>query len=187
MPYIKVIKHAEAEGELKEIYDHLLETRGKLAEVHKIQSLNPKSIMNHMDLYMTIMFGKSPLKRYQREMIAVVVSAANQCEYCQVHHGAALNHFWRDQAKVEQLWADHRSVALSDVDRLLCAYAHALSVQPGQIQESDFVQPLKKLGIEDRAILDASLVVAYFNFVNRLVLGLGVHLESDRGEGYHYD
>ena len=101
MPYIEVIEHAQAEGKLKEVYDHLLETRGKLAEVHKIQSLNPESIMNHMDLYMTIMFGQSPLKRYQREMIAVVVSAVNDCEYCQTHHGAALNHFWKDEAKVQ--------------------------------------------------------------------------------------
>ncbi|MBO3700451.1 peroxidase-related enzyme [Roseivirga sp. E12] len=187
MAFIKVIEHQEAEGELKEVYDHLLETRGKLAEVHKIQSLNPRSIMNHMDLYMTIMFGKSPLKRYQREMIAVVVSAANDCEYCQVHHGAALNHFWKNEEKVNQLWHDYKSVELSEVDAILCGYAFNLTVNPGRVKEEDFVGPLKALGLEERAILDASLVVAYFNFVNRLVLGLGVALEEDRGEGYKYD
>ena len=63
MAYINVIEHEQAEGELKGIYDNLVKTRGKLAEVHKIQSLNLESIVNHMDLYMTIMFGKSPLKR----------------------------------------------------------------------------------------------------------------------------
>lgn len=55
MPHIKVIEYHEAEGELKEIYDNLVKSRGKLAEVHKIQSLNPKSIVNHMDFYLTIM------------------------------------------------------------------------------------------------------------------------------------
>lgn len=187
MAFIKVIEHSEAEGELKEVYDHLLETRGKLAEVHKVQSLNPKSIMNHMDLYMTIMFGKSPLKRYQREMIAVVVSAANNCEYCQVHHGAALNHFWKNEDKVAQLWHDYKSVELSEIDALLCGYAFKLTASPGDVKESDYLAPLKKLGLEERAILDASLVIAYFNFVNRLVLGLGVALEEDKGEGYKYD
>ncbi len=187
MAFIKVIEHAEAEGELKEIYDHLLETRGKLAEVHKIQSLNPKSIMNHMELYMTIMFGKSPLKRYQREMIAVVVSAANDCEYCQIHHSAALNHFWKDQEKVDQLWSDYKTVELSEIDRLLCGYAFELTDKPGSVRENDYLDPLKSLGLSERAVLDASLVIAYFNFVNRLVLGLGVALEEDRGEGYKYD
>lgn len=97
MPHIKVIEHNEAEGDLKVIYDDLVAKRGKLAEVHKIQSLNPESIVKHMDLYMSIMYSKSPLSRAQREMIAVVVSAANNCRYCQIHHSDALNHYWKDQ------------------------------------------------------------------------------------------
>jgi len=187
MAFIKVIEHADSEGELKEVYDHLLETRGKLAEVHKIQSLNPKSIMNHMDFYMTIMFGKSPLKRYQREMIAVVVSSANQCHYCQTHHGAALNHFWKNGEKVNALWMDYSQVDLPEIDMILCGYANALTLNPGKVKENEFIIPLKNLGMEERAILDASLVISYFNFVNRLVLGLGVNLEVDKGEGYKYD
>tara|TARA_R110001592_G_scaffold65325_2_gene200555 strand:- start:657 stop:1220 length:564 start_codon:yes stop_codon:yes gene_type:complete len=187
MPYIEVIEHAQAEGKLKEVYDHLLETRGKLAEVHKIQSLNPESIMNHMDLYMTIMFGQSPLKRYQREMIAVVVSAVNDCEYCQTHHGAALNHFWKDEAKVQALWNNYETVELKEVDLLLCRYAAALTKAPSKVNEAEHITPLKEAGMAERAILDAALVIAYFNFVNRLVLGLGVQLEEDKGEGYKYD
>lgn len=55
--------------------------RGKLAEVHKIQSLNSATFVLQMDLYMAIMYAKSPLNRAQREMMAVVVSAANYCDY----------------------------------------------------------------------------------------------------------
>ena len=91
MPHIEIIQPEQATGELKEIYRNLEESRGKVAEVHKIQSLNPESIVNHMDLYMTVMFGRSPLKRVQREMIAVVVSKANGCLYCQVHHSEAVD------------------------------------------------------------------------------------------------
>ena len=90
MPHIEVIQPDQATDELKEIYEGLEKSRGKVAEVHKIQSLNPKSITGHMDLYMTIMFGKSPLKRVQREMMAVVVSKANECEYFLV---AVLRHW----------------------------------------------------------------------------------------------
>ena len=38
---------------------------------------------------------------------------------------------------------------------------------------------LRDAGFDDRAILDATLTLGYFNFVNRLVLCLGVHLEED--------
>jgi hypothetical protein len=50
MAFIEVIEHEQAEGKLKEVYDDLLSSRGKLAEVHKIQSLNPQSIIDHMNL-----------------------------------------------------------------------------------------------------------------------------------------
>jgi uncharacterized peroxidase-related enzyme len=187
MAFIKVIEHAESAGELKGIYDNLVETRGKLAEVHKIQSLNPKSIVNHMELYMTIMFGKSPLKRYQREMIAVIVSVSNNCLYCKTHHGEALLHFWKDESKVQQLSEDYSKLELSEVDTVLCDYAQSLTKTPNSGKEKAFTDKLKELGLEDRAILDAALVISYFNFVNRMVIGLGVHLEENAGQGYEYD
>jgi uncharacterized peroxidase-related enzyme len=186
MAFIEVIEHEQAEGKLKEVYDDLVKTRGKLAEVHKIQSLNPESIINHMDLYMTIMFGKSPLKRYQREMIAVVVSATNNCAYCQTHHAEALNHYWKDNEKVSKLRKDYELLELSEVDNVLCAFAKALTLNNKIIKEQDFAQSLRDLGLTDKAILDANMIISYFNFVNRMIIGLGVQLENDGGEGYKY-
>lgn len=185
MAFIKVIQETEADGRLQEIYSDLIKKRGKIAEVHKIQSLNPETIVNHMDLYMTIMFGQSPLKRVQREMIAVVVSRANNCEYCQAHHAAAVNHYWKDDAKVEQLKLDHTKLDLPIIDRLLCDYGRDLTLHPRKETENAHIKPLREAGLDDRGILDATLVIAYFNFVNRIVLGLGVELEQNSG-GYKY-
>jgi len=187
MPYINVIQYEEAKGSLKGIYDDLIKKRGKLAEVHKIQSLNPTSIVNHMDLYMTIMFGKSPLKRYQREMIAVVVSSANRCPYCVRHHGAALLHFWKEQSRVQDLVEDFTTARLEPKDEALCRYAYDLTIEPESVKEEEQIHRLKMAGIAERALLDAALVIAYFNFVNRIVTGLGVELEEDGGDGYSYD
>ena len=186
MPYIQVIEHSEAEGPLKKIYDDLIDKRGKLAEVHKIQSLHPKSITAHMDLYMTIMFGKSPLKRYQREMIAVVVSVANHCQYCIRHHAEALLHFWKDEERVAAFSKDFQGIDLNPMDRSLCQYAQELTTNPGASDREAAIEELKILGLNDRAILDATLIIGYFNFVNRIVLGLGVELETEAG-GYKYD
>ncbi|MCH7514501.1 MAG: peroxidase-related enzyme [Bacteroidetes bacterium] len=187
MPYIRVIPHEQAEGNLRKIYDSLVKTRGKLAEIHQIQSLNPESIVTHMDLYLTIMFGKSPVRRYQREMMAVVVSAANKCPYCVAHHGEALNHFWKDPDRVNRLAHDFSNAGLDDKDLALCRYAFDLTAHPETISENDHIAKLKKQGIKERALLDANLVIAYFNFVNRVVTGLGVELEADGGKGYDYD
>lgn len=185
MAYIDVIDYSEAEGRLKEIYDDLISTRGKLAAVHTIQSLNPETIVNHMDLYITVMFGRSPLKRYQREMMAVVVSSANNCSYCQKHHAVAVNHYWKDDEMIAQLRKDYRELELAEVDMALCDISWDLTRNPNE-KKQFHTERLKKLGLDDRAILDGILVIGYFNFVNRLVLGLGVHLEDDGGGGYKY-
>jgi uncharacterized peroxidase-related enzyme len=185
MPFIETIEPEYDSGELKEIYVDLISSRGIYAEVHKIQAINPKSIVNHMDLYMTIMFGKSPLKRVLREMMAVVVSINNNCLYCTVHHAHAVAHYWKNDEKISQLKKDYSKADLTDVELALCDFAKDLTVNPSQ-KESHVVK-LKLLGLEDRAILDATLVISYFNFVNRIVLSLGIALENDGGGGYSYE
>ncbi len=81
MAWIKIIDEDEAQGELKQLYDQMLEPWGGVDNIMKIHSLNPPSLKGHFDLYRTLMYGRSPLGRVQREMIAVVVSAVNQCRY----------------------------------------------------------------------------------------------------------
>jgi uncharacterized peroxidase-related enzyme len=186
MPYIEVTNYEDSTGELRTIYDSLIASRGKLANVHMIQSLNPESIVKHMELYMTIMFGQSPLKRYQREMIGVVVSKANDCAYCISHHAEALNHFWKDDRKLGTFIADFQQADISEEDLALCHYAWKLTRKPWKQQDGSLADKLRRNDFSDRAILDASLVVSYFNFVNRLVISLGVVPETDTG-GYSYD
>ncbi len=187
MPYIEVIEHEQAEGRLKEIYDELVKKRGKLAEVHKIQSLNPESIVAHMELYMKVMFGRSPLRRYQREMMAVVVSRANNCSYCIAHHAEAVRFYWKDEEKVARLGVDFRAIEdLPQKDALLCELAERLTLNPNFEGKETLFGRLRAEGLDDRAILDATLVISYFNFVNRMVLGLGVDIEEGGAGGYKY-
>jgi uncharacterized peroxidase-related enzyme len=185
MSKIKVIQHEEATGRLKEIYDELVRSRGKLADVHKIQSLRPESIVKHMELYMEIMFTKSELSRAEREMIAVVVSAANKCEYCQIHHALALNHYWKNDEKIAALRKHSSFEGITPREDVLITYASELTLNPGSYLNQP-LNKMKEVGLTDSAILDATLVVSYFNFVNRIVLSLGVELEADKGGGYKY-
>ena len=186
MANIKVVGPEEATGRLKEIYDDLLAKRGKIAEIHKIQSLNPESIRNHLDLYMTVMFGDSPLSREQREMMAVVVSAANGCHYCMMHHIEGLDHFWKDRERCEALAEDFSTAGLKEKELALSEYAWNLTQEPEFAGDAQYANILREAGFDDRAILDATLVVSYFNFVNRIVLGLELELEHNPG-GFLYE
>jgi uncharacterized peroxidase-related enzyme len=186
MNRIKVIQHEDATGRLLEIYTDIVKKRGKLADVHKIQSLRPESIVAHMDLYLEIMFSKSELSRAEREMMAVVVSVANGCEYCQMHHAQALNHYWKNDAKISLLKRDFLQAGLSKREIALCEFANLLTVSPDAFKDEKHLHPLRNEGISDSGILDSTLVVAYFNFVNRIVLALGLEVSESEMQGYNY-
>ena len=80
--WIDIIPPDNADDELSAAYQTAQDsTSGNVDHIMQIHSLNPQSMLDHENLYRTLMYGKSPLKRPQREMIAVVVSAINQCRY----------------------------------------------------------------------------------------------------------
>jgi uncharacterized peroxidase-related enzyme len=186
MPRIRTIPHAEAAGRLKEIYDELLQKRGKLAEVHQIQSLRPESIVKHMELYMEIMFSRSELSRAEREMMAVVVSVANGCKYCIAHHEAALRHYVRGEPKIKSILNPDDFKTLEEREATLCRFARHLTLNPQDHENTVYTIHLREAALSDSAILDAVLVISYFNFVNRIVLALGVELSQEEVGGYKY-
>ncbi len=81
MGWIRTIPEGEAEGLLARIYADARRRVGHVAEIIRAMSLRPTVAEASMGLYQRIMFGRSGLSRIQREMLAVVVSRANDCHY----------------------------------------------------------------------------------------------------------
>jgi len=61
----------------------------------------------------------------------------------------------------------------------MLSYAEKLTKQSSNINKKN-IDNLKSLGLEDKDILELNQVIAYFNYVNRIVDGLGVQLEKER-------
>jgi alkylhydroperoxidase family enzyme len=81
MAWIKTITEQAAIGSLADVYREIAGPSGRVANILKVQSLNVAALKDHFGLFRTLMFGDSPLSRTEREAIAVVVSAENQCHY----------------------------------------------------------------------------------------------------------
>ena len=173
MSWIEEIEVDAAEGKLAEIYADLIAKRGKVGNILKVHSLNPSAMSDHVNLYMTLMFGKSGLSRREREAIAVVVSASNECAYCVSHHAEALRRYEKDEETVALLSAADGLETLEPRLSNIVRHAEKLTSAPGAMTESDLGE-LRAVGLSDQDILDVSLVTAYFNFVNRLALGAEV-------------
>ena len=81
MPHVRVIEVDEATGALKAEYDAAIGRAGKVFNIVKAMSLRPSVLHRSMELYKGIMHGSSGLSRQERELLAVVVSRANECHY----------------------------------------------------------------------------------------------------------
>jgi len=172
MPFIQTIPESEASGELAELYRRLAYPDGSVDEAFKVLSLNPKLLAADAALYDTIMYGESPLARAERELLALTVSRLNGCERCFRHHSARYRALSASAGASRS--ADVRGGALAaERERVLLAFAARLTREPSAVTAAD-IDALRHAGLDDRAILDACNLVAYFSYANRMTLGLGV-------------
>jgi uncharacterized peroxidase-related enzyme len=79
--HLELIDPDDADGLLKEEYEAAVERAGKVYNIVRSMSLAPEVLRRSMELYREIMFGASRLSRQERELLATVVSAANECYY----------------------------------------------------------------------------------------------------------
>lgn len=185
MAWIDIIDEADAEGELADIYDAIADERGKVANIMQIHSLEPEAMRAHMELYTTLMFEQVVLSREECEMVATVVSTANDCDYCRHHHSVALDAYWNDDERLQMLMKDWRALNLPERRRAMLDYAELLTQSPDACEERE-VETLQEAGLSDEEILNLNLVASYFNFVNRIAQGLGVAFDEDEMQGYDY-
>lgn len=82
MAWIETIREDEWEGALRKIYASVVDRdHGRVDNVMQIHSLDPAGLAAHQALYAAAMSGTSTLRKVERELIALVVSAVNDCHY----------------------------------------------------------------------------------------------------------
>jgi uncharacterized peroxidase-related enzyme len=185
MAWIETIDETDADDDLKKMYKKLKTKRGKVSNILKIQSLLPKTIESHMEFYTDIMFNKSTISREEKELIAVVVSKINNCPYCINHHAEALNYYWKDKEKINGFLQNLDYSTFSKKKQAVLSYAEKLTKHPNNMKESD-INNLKENGLTEKEILEIALIISYFNFVNRMALGLNVEFTEEEMKGYKY-
>ena len=80
--WIETVDEAAAADDVKAAYAECGDRKtGKVDHIMKVHSLHPQSMLDHQQLYVTLMYARGPLTRPQREMIGTVVSALNHCVY----------------------------------------------------------------------------------------------------------
>lgn len=144
---------------------------GFLPNVLAAYSFDQAKLRAFVGMYNELMLGDSRLSKLEREMIAVVVSSANRCYYCQVAHGQAVREMSGDPALGELLVMNYRAAKLSRRHRAMLDAAHAMTVAPAEFGEAERAS-LRKAGFEDRDIWDIAAVASFFNMTNRMATAI---------------
>lgn len=172
--WVKVPEPSEAPPEVQALFAKFLEKTGLIPNVARNFALLPEHFLRWFRYYDFLMRSEehSQLSRKEREMIAVVVSSENRCEYCLASHSAYLREISGDPVLPEVLAANYRRADLAPRERALLDFAVKMTQDSPTMSPDDLI-PMWAVGLSDEAIFEAAQVAAMFNFTNRLANALG--------------
>jgi len=155
------------DADLQTIWRKCMDKLGFVPNVYSAYSLKPQRLRHFMAMYNEIMLSESGLSKLEREMVAVVVSAANRCYYCLVAHGAAVRMLSGDPELGEMMALNYRVATLDPRRRAMLDYAWKMTATPWLIEDADR-DALRVAGLSNDDIFDLAETVAFFNLSNRM-------------------
>jgi uncharacterized peroxidase-related enzyme len=114
-----------------------------------------------------LMEREGGLTKAEREMIVVATSAANDCLYCVVAHGAILRIRAKDPYVADQVAVDYRKADITPRQRAMLDFALKLAVRPAEVSDADH-EALRAAGFDDDEVWDIGAVTALFALSNRM-------------------
>jgi uncharacterized peroxidase-related enzyme len=144
---------------------------GFVPNVLRAYSFDQAKLRAFQQMHDDLMLGDSGLSKLEREMIAVVVSAANRCYYCLVAHGAAVRRLSGEPELGELMVMNWRAAELPERQRAMLEFAWRLTTEPATIGDADR-DALRRHGFSERDIWDVAAVTGFFNMSNRFASGV---------------
>ena len=114
-----------------------------------------------------VMERDSGLSKAEREMIVVATSAANQCHYCVVAHGALLRIYEKKPLVADQVATNYRKADITPRQRAMLDFAMKVCLRSHEIEDADF-SALHAHGLDDEDIWDIAAITAFFGLSNRM-------------------
>ncbi len=114
-----------------------------------------------------LMLRENGLSKGEKEMIVVATSAANNCLYCVVAHGAILRIYEKNPLMADQIAVNYRKATLSARQRAMLDFALKVALHSDAIGPDDF-SALHAQGFSDEDAWDIGAIAAFFALSNRM-------------------
>lgn len=113
------------------------------------------------------------LSKGDREMIVVATSAANECLYCVVAHGAILRIYEKKPLVADQVAVNHRKADITPRQSAMLDFAMKVCTRSQEVGDEDYAA-LRSHGFSDEDIWDITAITGFFGLSNRLANVLGI-------------
>ena len=153
--------------DLKQIITEVQEKAGFIPNVFVTLAHRPDELRAFWAYHEALMRKQSGLSKAEREMIVVSTSAANNCLYCVVAHGAILRIYEKSTQISEQIATNFRKADITDRQKAMLVFAEKVALQSDQIADKDF-ETLHAHGFSDEDIWDIGAITALFALSNRM-------------------
>jgi uncharacterized peroxidase-related enzyme len=158
----------ELPAELRERFDAVEERSGFLPNIFGALSWRPAEAAAFFALHDALMDKETPgLSKADREVIVVATSAANDCLYCVVAHGAIARIRARDPYLADQVAVDWRKAPLEPRMHAVLEVAVRLAVDPAAVTAHD-LETLRGHGLTEDDVWDVGAIVSLFALSNRI-------------------
>ena len=178
-----MISDDEADDALKDVLNLARTPHGTVDNVMRVHSLRPNTMVGHVKLYRACLHDDAnTIPMWLQEVISSYVSVLNTCPYSYANHWSNAAHLMGDPDRAAlaetALQARRPQDAFDGQELALLRYAEKLTLAPADMVQGD-VTALRDAGLDDGQILEANQIIGYFNYVNRLLNGLGVTTDGD--------
>ncbi len=183
MTWIDTIAYQKSEGRLRKLYDRVKGPGDNVDNIMLAHSLRPHTMEGHMTLYKYVLHHpKNTVPKWILEALGVFTSMLNECDYCVDHHFEGMKRLLGDDARSSDIRKafDSNDLSIAFDARQVAAfeYARDLTLDAARVSP-EHMRTLRTAGWDDGEILEINQVVAYFNYANRTVLGLGIDTRGD--------
>jgi uncharacterized peroxidase-related enzyme len=163
---------SELPDNLRSLFAKARERIGFVPNVFRGYAYRPERFSAWFGHYKQLHEPTDNLDAADREMIAVVVSAANRCTYCIVAHGHALRVALGDEVLADYIATNWRHAGLDERRYAICEYAEKVTLRPHELAEAD-LERLASFGLSKPEVWDVVEIAAMYNFTNRMALATG--------------
>lgn len=123
-----------------------------------------RAFFNYHD---ALMLKDSGLSKMEREMIVVATSAANDCHYCVIAHGAILRIYAKKPLIADQVAINYRKADITPRQRAMLDFAVKMALRAQEVEEADHAL-LREHGFGEEDIWDIGAISAFFALSNRM-------------------